>query len=297
MNTALKRATVAREIRSAVSRKMGREDVKCKIVTKVNDDYGYGLFIGNGKITGKPIFYIDRYINAIIDSGYDTERAAEAIAKTIEDVKGDYFTEDGKIDFWGFLTKERILNGAFFEMLDPLWNKEYLKGKIYINPDECIDMALMARVKIADGASFAITDRIIEKYGIERREIILHAWKNTQEKPLKILPLGDFMTTVDGNEYKDDGDLLWAISNGQYGAAAMCCTDALGRLSEKQKDDLYVIPSSIHEVLTIKKGKVQDYRMLEQMVREINRSSVAREDQLSDSVFLYERSTGRTRRL
>ena len=56
-------------------------------------------------------------------------------------------------------------------------------------------------------------------------------------------------------------------------------------------DDLYIMPSSIHELICIPAAGVNpgDLRTI---VREINSTQVAVEDVLSNNVYLYRKETG-----
>lgn len=58
-------------------------------------------------------------------------------------------------------------------------------------------------------------------------------------------------------------------------------------MSDKLGTDLYVLPSSVHEVIVIstQAGEPDD---LQEMVQEINNSEVAPEERLSDSVYKFD---------
>ena len=74
------------------------------------------------------------------------------------------------------------------------------------------------------------------------------------------------------------------------GAASIYYSDVLEKIAEKLRDDLYILPSSIHEVIAIP-SKYGDLESLSTMVKEVNSTQVAEEEQLSDNVYLYTAST------
>ena len=66
--------------------------------------------------------------------------------------------------------------------------------------------------------------------------------------------------------------------------------DALSELCEKIGTDLYILPSSVHEVIAVS-SELGTPDELSQMVREVNGSQVAPEEQLSDHVYKFEAAT------
>ena len=72
------------------------------------------------------------------------------------------------------------------------------------------------------------------------------------------------------------------------GAATMLYTDDIAKLAEKKASDVYILPSSIHELLLMPYENV-DADQLCQMVCEINHSQVADNEILSDNIYQYSR--------
>lgn len=303
-NTAMNRATVARELRDEVARHMDREDIECRIITKINDTFRYALIIGEKDGDARPTIYIDSYINSVIKSGHDVKWVARCLTEVVEDVcRYDSASNAGRenTEMLEEITKESIFEKAFFEIVDPVWNKEYLKDKVTLVPECCPDMALIARVQLDDNRSFVFGEALLKKYEIDKAELLYRAWTNTVHKPMKVGPLGEVLKEMgepgheDETEEMDDTTLV--LSYGQFGAAAMACgIQTLHRISVRFDDDLYILPSSIHEILTMPASMVSSSQDLATMVREVNRCNVPREEQLSDSVFLYEREANTIKR-
>ncbi len=72
------------------------------------------------------------------------------------------------------------------------------------------------------------------------------------------------------------------------GAATMLYTDDIAKLAEKKESDVYILPSSVHELLLMPYENV-DADQLCQMVCEINHSQVADNEILSDNIYQYSR--------
>ena len=58
--------------------------------------------------------------------------------------------------------------------------------------------------------------------------------------------------------------------------------------AEKLGGDFYVLPSSIHEVLLVRDNGEMTAKDLEAIVREVNATQVAPEEQLTDHVYHYD---------
>lgn len=68
----------------------------------------------------------------------------------------------------------------------------------------------------------------------------------------------------------------------------MLYEDKLHALAEQLQDDLYILPSSIHEVIAVpaSMGKPDE---LAQMVAEVNMAQVSLEERLSNQVYHYDK--------
>lgn len=77
---------------------------------------------------------------------------------------------------------------------------------------------------------------------------------------------------------------LWIISNnrGIDGAVSMLYENELHELAENLESDLYILPSSVHEVLAVS-TELTEPEELAQMVAEVNMQKVALEERLSNS--------------
>lgn len=73
------------------------------------------------------------------------------------------------------------------------------------------------------------------------------------------------------------------------GAACMLYEKVLDKFADLMESDLYILPSSIHEVIILPKQSAYDKKMLQDMVREVNVEGVAADEVLSDSVYEYSR--------
>ena len=86
---------------------------------------------------------------------------------------------------------------------------------------------------------------------------------------------------------------MYVISNDTKtnGAVGMLSVDILAEIADQFENDVYILPSSIHEVLAISAAEVKNVEDLEKMVYEVNTHEVSPEERLSYSVFFFNRET------
>ena len=93
----------------------------------------------------------------------------------------------------------------------------------------------------------------------------------------------------------DDDIILMSTSDMRFGASMMMLADKLDDIvKEKGVDELYVIPSSIHEVLVIPKTENGLTKSeVDTMICDINEAVVAPDDRLSNHAYIYKKGSVR----
>jgi hypothetical protein len=84
---------------------------------------------------------------------------------------------------------------------------------------------------------------------------------------------------------------MYVISNskGINGASCLLYPEVVKSLSEDLQSDLYILPSSIHEIILVRDNGKLDKNALKEMVTEVNNTQVPEEEILSESVYFYSR--------
>lgn len=85
---------------------------------------------------------------------------------------------------------------------------------------------------------------------------------------------------------------MYVITNdkGVNGATSILYKDELQKLSDKTNSDLYILPSSIHEVIAIP-ASMGEPNELAKMVKEVNFNEVQLDERLSNQVYHYNKKT------
>ncbi len=86
---------------------------------------------------------------------------------------------------------------------------------------------------------------------------------------------------------------MYVLTNQQrfLGACCILYDNVLKDIAHHLDCDLYILPSSIHEVILIPTTVTESVLTLSQMVCEVNQSDVLEEEILSDHIYYYHRST------
>lgn len=137
-----------------------------------------------------------------------------------------------------------------------------------------------------------ITDRFIDEYSkglnvLTEDEInsILNKTKNNAW----INEMAEEMTKY---LFEQEEDIMYVLTNEkkQFGAACILYKNVLDDFADKMNNDLYILPSSIHEVIIVPAQLVENAAFLQDMVKEVNYSEVAEEEILTDSIYYYDRN-------
>ena len=153
-------------------------------------------------------------------------------------------------------------------------------------------------------ASSLITNRELELWNVTVEELYHVAKLNTKRLfPATIQPMNELL-----QEYIDaDSELqnlyeelstplpIYILSNPYRinGSTSMIYDGVLSSFAIKQGCDLYILPSSIHEVLLIPSSFSNNEQDLLSMVYDANRTVVSATDILSDSIYRYDTSQNR----
>ena len=152
-----------------------------------------------------------------------------------------------------------------------------------------------------DGCSGTITvaTEHMKLWGIDSEELDKIATINTfKNNKITLMSLADMIGEIVleedvAMEEIDIPDIpMYALTfkSRIYGAAAMVCEDIIKKFADFVEDDLYIIPSSIHELLIIPcHSSQQDVTHLKYMIREVNSTQVAEEEILSYNLYFYSR--------
>ena len=157
--------------------------------------------------------------------------------------------------------------------------------------EKVMDLAVIYRVLGGeDRASILISNELLGYLNIGADELRRAALENTEKNGFVISSmvkeLSNLGVTVEDNEMID----FVIYKNGGLGATALLYPKIFEPLAEKAGGDLYIVPSSIYELIAL--PKFMSVEEVRDTVRRVNREVVDEELYLSDKVYLYKKESG-----
>lgn len=190
----------------------------------------------------------------------------------------------------------------FFRLISLERNKKLLTEIPYVKfLDLAITFHCLVRSEAEGIGTIRITNDHIEQWGITCDELKELAYNNTNRLfPPIIRPMDEVIkellydddTDNEIFDYEDlDGDTypMYILTNekGINGASSLVYKDVIRDFAQRINSDIYILPSSIHEIILIPKDELDEKERFEKMVIEINETQVPPEEVLSDQVYMY----------
>jgi hypothetical protein len=269
--------------------------------------------LGEGD-TMAPNIYLEPYYSEFQISG-----KIEVIADSIISLyhSANKRTELASIPFTDYSTvKDRL----FCKLINYEKNRTLLNN---IPHKRYLDLAVIFCIlvkKDGDGlATITVQNELMEQWAVTVDNLYENAIENTPLlfKP-SVQPMEDIIKGIIGDQYSSaegtDGmnellpELLiqqntssknppMLVCGNQYGlggAAYLLQKDELHKLSRKLNSNLYILPSSVHELIIIPYTDRISKDDLLTMVQDVNATQVAPEEFLADNVYLYTREEDTT---
>lgn len=271
--------------------------VKLNDVMKNNGVVLRGITLMQDDSNISPTIYLNPYYDAY-------ENGDTTLGTVIDEVIDTYERNkiNRSIDMKFFLNYETVRSRIIFKLINTEKNRELLRDVPYI---PFHDLSIVFQCLVSEerfgNASILIHNVHLQLWKINARELYECALENTPL--LQGYELADMNTVleemkalggIDDEEIEDMQQEvpMYVLSNKSRinGASCILYKDILKDFAMVVDKDLYVLPSSIHEVILLPSDGTQESEQLKEMVREINQSQVEKEEVLSDSVYYYRRS-------
>lgn len=199
---------------------------------------------------------------------------------------------------------ENAKDNIIFQLVNTEQNREMLKNMPHREfQDLSIIYRLVVKVEAGGIHSAKVDNRLAERLGLSGEQLFNFAAENTRRiLPPCVKSMNEVMREVfmESGMPAEIADMMigemppeltmWVITNDSKinGAASMLYEDKLHTLAQHAGTDLYILPSSVHEVIavSVSMGEPEE---LAQMVSEINMDHVALEERLSNQVYHYDK--------
>ncbi len=205
------------------------------------------------------------------------------------------------VDMNHFMKYENVKEKIVYKLVHAERNRALLEDVPHINVH---NLAVVFQCLVAEetmgNATVLIHNAHLKLWGIDEKKLYQAAIVNTPYlQPYEITSMKDVvrqLLELDEELPVEEGDIpMYVLSNQLriFGAACILYPDVLKKFANEIESDLYILPSSVHEVILLPVSAGSDIEELTKMVRDINETQLKQEEVLSDSIYYYSRNEGK----
>lgn len=242
-----------------------------KKVEKTNGIIKTGITFPGGRVA--PVYYLDE---AFAEGRSPEEQAAE-IMKHRQTITSDV------PDLEDFSVAKPMLRARLYNKKTKV---EVFESAAEYGFDDLIIVPVIDGIKVAGvmRGSAKLSQSMLESWGITTHEAIEIAMANSK---YVICTLAEKLANLMGMPVPADAaPPLFVVSNGDYMYGAIGGILAQRELEERFPDGYSIIPSSVHEILVVPKGEIDDGD-LDGMICQVNDTEVSPEEVLSDHAYHF----------
>lgn len=299
-------AAVKESIRDFLPAQFRDAQVELRENQKINERYHSMTVLAEGQ-TISPFVNLDDMFSKYQKTGDMTpifEKIAEIVTSEPKGINMDLLEN-----------YEKAKENLFIRVSNVETNKELLETL----PHETIgDLAVTCHVMMDQNhegiGSTMVTDALLEKFGVSKEQLFADAMENSGRilsptlEPMSAvmgrlmgfdgvdLAKPSFDHAVENFSFRDDNMFVLSNAMAVNGAAVMFYPEVMEQIGAKAGGDLFVIPSSVHEVLLVADDGAMNRNDLENIIRDINAHEVSPADRLSDSLYHYDSKEHRLER-
>lgn len=267
--------------------------VSIRSVKKNNGTERCGLLIEDDSTNIAPTIYLEEYYQQFL-GGKGIDKIAKEVVRLYEELKVDRPWDEQKLGEY-----DKIKEKVIYRLIGREANEELLRDIPYV---PYLDLAIIFCVLLDAGdygmATMMIRNRHLKLWHVTKEDVYHQARFNTwHELPGEFLTMSDLIAELTGIQEKYPEERMYVLTNRirNYGASVILYPDRLAGISLCLKENFYVVPSSVHEMIIVPESVAPGRRMLTEMLREVNETQVPDEEILSDHVYYYDRKERKLR--
>lgn len=286
------------KVQADIADRLGQNFRVClKEVIKNNGVVMQGLLIYSKEQNVTPTIYLE----AFYERYQQGETWDQVVDKILAVYKNGLPKETVNMDFYNEFDK--VKDRIAYKLINAARNKELLSKIPHIR---FLDLAIcfyyaFAHKTLGNG-SILVYNGQVETWKTNTASLLRLAQRNTEKLfGMELVPMADLMTKLLQDEEADlweetsddvSQDVWMQILTNRgrmFGAAGILYPGVLQKIADEVQANLYILPSSVHEVILIADSGEEDLQLLKKMVREVNATQVLPEEVLSDSVYYFDR--------
>ncbi len=287
------------KIYNAISEFYGADvKVEIKEVRKNNGVVLTGLLMTEGDVNVSPSIYMDGY--------YCDYMSGKGVDIIIIDIINLYegIRKKPRVDMEFFSEYKEVRDRICYRLINYYKNKEMLEDIPHI---KYLNMAIIFfyafSSPILGEGTITINNSHLEMWDVSKEELFRRATENTpglfKLEVYGIVELIKALTGKSADELEEEMKEAYKLpmyvltnTNRHMGAISVMYPGVLNKLAQQEGSNLFLLPSSVHEMIVLA-DTGQDIDDLRKMVQEVNSTQVAEDEILADSVYYYNKNTGK----
>ncbi len=238
-----------------------------------------------------PTIYLQEFYEAYKE-GVSLEQLAEEIVK-----KNREYSVEQSLDIRFFVDYERAKKRIVYKIVNKSKNNKLLNEIPYV---EYMDLVMVFYYLAYDenlgNATILIHNSHLKMWKVTKEELYKVACLNTPSLlPAAITGMREIIEKMMGERLQEEEAFMeevpmYVMTNSMKmnGAATMAYPDVVKNFANTLGKNVYIIPSSVHEVILVPETGTEGER-LNEMVKEVNETQVDPKEVLSDHVYYYDR--------
>ena len=189
---------------------------------------------------------------------------------------------------------EKVQNKVYPMFVSAKENED-LKEKYFYQ--EYLDFLVLYIIRVTEVGigSIKITKQMVKSWKVSEYEIHHQAVENLKTDGYRVRSLNSVVKenllgiTEDTEEEIEEAEPMYVLTNQikYFGAAGIfLCAEMFQKIVGKQ--NFYILPSSVHELILIKDIDGYDMETLSTMVRNVNEEQVTEDERLSNHAYYYD---------
>ena len=256
--------------------------------------YGIAIRHGNEKVV--PTIYLENFYR-----DYEDSVSLEVIIGRIMELNeksrftGD-FDENYITDF------ERLKEQIFIKLVNTNDNAEMIND---LPHRHFLDLSMIAYVDIGKmcgmTATFTVKKEHLQLWGVSEEELFDFAYNNTRKQGYTFTDIGGMVNDMVRRKNNCERDCeivelgrMFVMRSEKLVFSAVCMTydDVLDEFIKDKYEGVYILPSSIYEVILVPDNGEYDQNGFSDMVKGVNRDVLDLEDVLSSNAYYYNSENG-----
>lgn len=270
--------------------------VRLNSVLKVNDINRQGIIMKPEESKVAPIIYLEEFYKDVQAGDKDMDGVIDELVSIYEENRA----MRGQIHLENIFSFDQIKNELTLCVVNTAKNQEMLNEIPYVEMDDLSAFCRIPMINSEEQRGFMkVTYELLDAWNVDFNEVYDMAISNTHNfNDFRLYNMEDIIGEMMGNgapqnllnKEVHDNEGMFVLTNEPKvnGAAALLRPDIMEQVSAVLGGDYYILPSSLHETICIRKEGAPPAAELGEMVREINATQVDVEDRLSDHIYAYD---------